>query len=108
MQLLPEVMWRFFSAVFPKNAVVLMVAAGEPINQQPVGVSGMLYHAVQLKNVGGNSYKVQGSLDGTNYVDISTISSDGVTQFTGLYEYIRVTKASGSGTTATMVLRSRP
>ena len=56
---------------------------------------------------GSNTFDIEGSLNGTNWVKIgSTISSDTITQITGLYRYLRCHRQSGDSSPLTVILHS--
>ena len=73
--------------------------AGNQPNQNPydslsLNVLGRYYHTFQVHKAQTSSYslKMQGSLDGFTWSDISgtTQTTDGIYTFTGIYKYLRL------------------
>lgn len=63
------------------------------------GITRDMYGANAIQSDGAdasNTFDIQGSLDGINYVKIgSTVAADTVTQVSGLYRFIRVERKTG-------------
>lgn len=73
----------------------------------PVDVMGRYYHAVQLTGIGSDSIQVEGTIDGVNWVSVgSALSSNGISQFTGLFWQLRATKTGSSSATTVLTLLS--
>jgi hypothetical protein len=76
-----------------------------------VPVYGRYYHAVQITALdGSDSFAIQGSLDGLNFVGITSLTAlaaNGISQFTGLYKAIRAIRNSGTGVASQINLLSR-
>lgn len=70
----------------------------------PVEIGGTTQFALQTTGIATDTFTINVSLDGTNFVDLSTISANGVTQVSGIFAFVKVTKASGAGTTAKIIL----
>ena len=77
----------------------------------PVVTKGCLHHTVIVSNRDGSDVlKVEGQIQETvaSWIQIgSNISADGPVSFDGLYDNIRVSKVSGTGTATNAVIRSR-
>jgi threonine/homoserine efflux transporter RhtA len=69
-----------------------------------IEIGGTIQFALQTTGIATDTFTINVSLDGTNFVNLSTISADGITQVSGVYGFVKVTKASGAGTTAKIIL----
>ena len=104
-------------ALFEPQAANNMLAARQLYNaggagatgpQTPLNVTGRYYHAVQVTGIAGSdSFNIEGSLDGVNWNTVgSAIAANGITQFTGMFTYLRANKTAGTGTASIVTVLS--
>ena len=79
----------------------------------PVVVAGRYYYAVQSSGVtGGDQFEIETSLDGTNWVAAPSpvpnpIVTNGIYNFSGIFNYIRAVQIAGAGTGTLITLTAR-
>ena len=80
--------------------------SGIPLDSQCVCIEGRYYHAIEASGDStGVSVAVECSLTGLNWITVTTIAALGITQWTGLFKYLRATIATNSGGTAGLSLQ---
>jgi hypothetical protein len=103
--------------VFEANAANVNVPARQLYNaggsgatgpQSMLNVVGRYYHSVQLSGVAGaDSFNIEASLDGATWNTVgSAITANGITQFTGLFAFLRANKTAGTGTASVITVLS--
>lgn len=100
------VLWLVLAGIghaFSVGSPSTLVTAGV-VATNSVRVGGLYYFAVQTTTIGSDVYKIQVSLNNSDWEDLVTISANGVTQFYGVFDAIKAVKSSGSGTTARVIL----
>lgn len=86
-------------ALSPNGGQLLTEAAALATGEE-AGVLGRLNHAFQVTNSAAGSFTVliEGSLDGSNFTTVSTISAaNTVTQVQGVYSYLRAKVSAIAG-----------
>lgn len=92
-------------------AITLMVNSARFGDDKGFRALGRYYHAVQVTGIAGSdSIAIEGSLDGTTFVAaasaVSALIANGIVQFTGLFNFLRATRSSGTGTATNVYLLS--
>ncbi len=83
-------------------------------NATAADIRGCFYHTVQISTLNGtDSLKLQVRIGTGTFTDLvsgdvdATLTADGLYEFTGLYDEIKIVRNSGTGTTTLVELRSR-
>lgn len=102
---------NFFQSVYPLQFTILSDAqAATPAGEYyEINVLGRNYHAIQVSGTFNASVLVEGTLDGQNWAPIETITSAKISQYTGLYQSIRVSipsYTSGTINVSAMTMRT--
>jgi hypothetical protein len=86
------------------------VAVRQIAADEVIPVAGRRSHAVQVSGIASSdAWSIQGTLDGTTWVTIkmtssssagavTSVTSDDIFQFTGLFLFLRAHKTAGTGT----------
>lgn len=101
----PQYYMTAYPLLFPLLTNVTATTA-EPAEMQ---VLGRTYHAIQTSGTFVATITVEGTLDGTNWYSLGSITSAGIAQYNGIYLSIRVSVTaytSGAVTVAGLTMRS--
>lgn len=94
---------QFFMTSAPLQFNLITAANAQSTNAYAMQVLGRNYHAIQVIGTFSASVLVEATLDGTNWFTLSTITSAGITQYTGIYQAIRVSVSAYTSGNVTVV-----
>jgi hypothetical protein len=94
---------QFYMTAFPLQFALITDAAEVSTTQTEMQVLGRNLHAIAVSGTFDATVLIEGSLDGTNWSTLSSLTTTGITQYTGLYQSIRASVSAWTSGTVTVV-----
>lgn len=80
----------FSMTAYPLQFHLIEGATAQSNEKYEMQVLGRNLHAIQVKGITTATVLVEATVDGENWVTLSSVTADGITQYSGLYASIRV------------------
>lgn len=99
----------FYDTAYPLQFNLITAAAAQGTDTYEMQVLGRNLHAIAVSGTFVATVLVEATLDGANWLTLSSITSSGITQYQGIYESIRVSVSaytSGTVTVTSMTQRT--
>ena len=94
---------QFFMAAYPLQFSLITGATAISMETYEMQVLGRIRHAIQVSGTFTATVLVEGSLDGVNWDTLASVAAPGISQYTGLYQSIRVSVNAYTNGTITVV-----
>lgn len=97
---------QFFMSAFPLQFTLISDATAQTTDTYEMQVLGRNLHAIAVSTASGTTFSatvlVEATLDGTNWFTLASLTSTGITQYSGVYQSIRVSIPSYTSGTITV------
>lgn len=94
---------QFYMTPYPLQFNLITGAVAISTNTYEMQVLGRNYHAIAVSGTFVATVLAEATLDGVNWFTLATITTAGITQYTGLYQSIRVSVSAYTSGTITVV-----